>query len=842
MPQVKEDEPGFLEDNGGVGAAAPPVPPSIDENLGVLVDEDDIVGKGGNAGGPGDKDGPPDAIVSGLLHYSFGSGPAAVNPFVIDVGSLNALGLTSNGAPVQFAWDGTTLTGFVDNDGTPGFSPGDLKVLVLEIPNPTVAGNDHPFTLTLLEPLDHAHDSGDGPAFENDIVLQIYFTITTNAGLTTSGSFPLTINDDSPVQTEATVSATVEEDDLNNGQSVGNNEDGSVGKTVATGSLTSLVSVGADEPGTFSLNTNFAGLTSQGLTSHGVALSYSVLGDTLTAKAGALTVFTLQVQANGDYTFTLVDQLDHAAGLGENNLPINLASVVTFTDFDGDAITLSGGFTVTVQDDIPVQTEATVSATVEEDDLNNGQSVGNNEDGSVGKTVATGSLTSLVSVGADEPGTFSLNTNFAGLTSQGLTSHGVALSYSVLGDTLTAKAGALTVFTLQVQANGDYTFTLVDQLDHAAGLGENNLPINLASVVTFTDFDGDAITLSGGFTVTVQDDIPVQTEATVSATVEEDDLNNGQSVGNNEDGSVGKTVATGSLTSLVSVGADEPGTFSLNTNFAGLTSQGLTSHGVALSYSVLGDTLTAKAGALTVFTLQVQANGDYTFTLVDQLDHAAGLGENNLPINLASVVTFTDFDGDAITLSGGFTVTVQDDIPVQTEATVSATVEEDDLNNGQSVGNNEDGSVGKTVATGSLTSLVSVGADEPGTFSLNTNFAGLTSQGLTSHGVALSYSVLGDTLTAKAGALTVFTLQVQANGDYTFTLVDQLDHAAGLGENNLPINLASVVTFTDFDGDAITLSGGFTVTVQDDIPVVNQVEVLTFDDVFFSDAGEAPNS
>ena len=198
VPIVKEDEPGFLEDDGGVGAAAPPVPPSIGENLGLLVDEDDIVGKGGNAGGPGDKDGPPDAIVSGLLHYSFGSGPAAVDPFVIDVGSLNALGLTSNGAPVQFAWDGTTLTGFVDNDGTPGFSPGDLKVLVLEIPNPTVAGNDHPFTLTLLEPLDHAHDSGDGTAFENDIVLQINFTVTTNAGLTTSGSFPLTINDDSP--------------------------------------------------------------------------------------------------------------------------------------------------------------------------------------------------------------------------------------------------------------------------------------------------------------------------------------------------------------------------------------------------------------------------------------------------------------------------------------------------------------------------------------------------------------------------------------------------------------------------------------------------------------------
>ena len=37
---------------------------------------------------------------------------------------------------------------------------------------------------------------------------------------------------------------TVEEDDLATAFSVGNNEDGSVGKSVATGSLTSLVAAG----------------------------------------------------------------------------------------------------------------------------------------------------------------------------------------------------------------------------------------------------------------------------------------------------------------------------------------------------------------------------------------------------------------------------------------------------------------------------------------------------------------------------------------------------------------------------------------------------------------------
>src|SRR5262249_24373442 len=261
--------------------------------------------------------------------------------------------------------------------------------------------------------------------------------------------------------TGQTVSGAVEEDDLNNAQSVGNNEDGSVGKTVATGSLTPLVTFGADQPGAFSLSTNTSGLPT--LTSGGAPVTYSVVGNTLTASAGGHTVFTLQVQSNGNYTFTLQDQLDHPAGNGENHLILDLTSAIAATDKDGDPATLSpSAFTIDVQDDVPVQSQATVSGAVEEDDLNNAQSVGNNEDGSVGKTVATGSVAGLVLLGADEPASFGLNTNTSGLPT--LTSGGVAVTYSVVGDTLTAKAGAHTVFTLQFHPDGTYTFTLQDQL------------------------------------------------------------------------------------------------------------------------------------------------------------------------------------------------------------------------------------------------------------------------------------------------------------------------------------------------------------------------------------------
>jgi T1SS-143 domain-containing protein len=124
-----------------------------------------------------------------------------------------------------------------------------------------------------------------------------------------------------------------------------------------------------------------------------------------------------------------------------------------------------------------------------------------------------------------------------------------------------------------------------------------------------------------------------------------------------------------------------------------------------------------------------------------------------------------------------------------------------------------------TVATGTLTSLVSVGADEDGTFSVSTDTSGLP-QNLTSKGDPIVYNVTGDTLTGlvdigpaglDAGDRVVFTLKVEADGNYTFTLLDQLDHSDGDDPDSelLAIDSSSIVQFTDFDEDVITLSGGF---------------------------------
>ena len=146
----------------------------------------------------------------------------------------------------------------------------------------------------------------------------------------------------------------------------------------ANGSLAGAVSIGADELGGFSLDSSAAAintLTTQNLTSNGVALTYTVSGSTLTAMAGATEVFTLSLSGtnNSSYTFTLKSHLDHptldlvAGDNTENQMSINFGGLVKVTDRDGDSVNLpAGNFSIRVQDDIPVAANITksIAATV----------------------------------------------------------------------------------------------------------------------------------------------------------------------------------------------------------------------------------------------------------------------------------------------------------------------------------------------------------------------------------------------------------------------------------------------------------------------------------------------
>ncbi len=187
------------------------------------------------------------------------------------------------------------------------------------------------------------------------------------------------------------------------------------------------------------------GLTSQGghvfIVSDGTTLhGYVESGNGSGFTAGDREIFTLTVDSNGSYTFTLKDQIDHpsldnAAGdNSENSLAVtlDLSAFIVATDGDGDFVNLaSGTFKVDVQDDIPVLTGGTVSVVVDEDDINtpwshgtspsDGSGDGSLTEGSTGAAIVTGTLAGLVSTGADEPGTFAFSSDaIAKLTALGL--------------------------------------------------------------------------------------------------------------------------------------------------------------------------------------------------------------------------------------------------------------------------------------------------------------------------------------------------------------------------------------------------------------------------------------
>ena len=110
------------------------------------------------------------------------------------------------------------------------------------------------------------------------------------------------------------------------------------------------------------------------------------------------------------------------------------------TDADGDTVTATGTVSVVVDDDTPAAVAGTSTGTVDEDGLLDGIAGGIDDVGRRRRLVATGSVTGLFQSGADVPLSYGFNTG--GTLPAGLTSGGVALSYIITADLITATAGA----------------------------------------------------------------------------------------------------------------------------------------------------------------------------------------------------------------------------------------------------------------------------------------------------------------------------------------------------------------------------------------------------------------
>ncbi|NNB18251.1 beta strand repeat-containing protein [Pseudomonas fragi] len=580
--------------------------------------------------------------------------------------------------------------------------------------------------------------------------------------------------------------------------------------------------------------------------------------------------FSLQYTVDGTHNRVVIEN----SGTGNSTFDIggfHLPNVV--------AVPQEVGSQLNFEDDGPAAAGLPVTALVDEDSLAGGIDGGVGDAGLLVPASASGTVATVFTSGTDAPASYSLSNDTSGVqvfdsaaTAVALASKGETVKYDVIGNTLWGYVGAAAeyvaatdraVFKLELTntSDGSYTFTLLDQLDHPDTVGgdnsENELLLQLGSVLKVTDKDGDSVTATAQkLVITVDDDTPIATLNQLTGTVDEDGVVEGAANAGPGDGIAGGTgdvageivLASGNISTLFQSGADEALNYSLTTN--GLAALGLKSAGVIVTYAVAFDAisstwlLTASAGAgNTVFTFSLHATtGAYAFTLVDQLDHATGLNENNLTIALGTAINATDFDGDTVTAAAnGLVITVNDDTPIATINQLTGTVDEDGVVEGAANAGPGDGIAGGTgdvageivLASGNVSTLFQSGADEALNYSLTTT--GMAALGLTSGGVAVTYAVGFDAgsstwlLTASAGAgNTVFTFSLHAaTGAYAFTLVDQLDHAAGLNENDLSIALGTTINATDFDGDSVTAAAnGLVITVDDDTPIAS-INLLT---------------
>ncbi|WP_348641936.1 DUF5801 repeats-in-toxin domain-containing protein [Mesorhizobium sp. B2-6-1] len=818
------------------------------------VDEDGLAGHNPDAGRPGETGAIGlSATVTGAAGaltalVGFGAdGPGAQAFHLASTAVPADSGLTSQGAHVLIVSDGSTLHGYAEAGNGAGFSAGDREIFQLTV------GANGSYVFTLKDQIDHpALDGQAGDNGENQLTspidLSSYIVATDGDGDSIplgAGTFLIQVLDDIPVQTSATVSGNVGEDALllanSNGHSVGNPDGDGLG-TVATGSLSSLVSAGADEPGSFSLIQNPAGLPAA--TSKGEAIVYHVDGTVLTGyvesgtpglDAGDRKVFTLDVQPNGTYTFTLLDQIDHLPNSPANDdnqkLVLDFTHALQFTDADGDTIAITGETTTTTATTgLSLHSGHYGTYTVGgvtfdgltfkgalAHDFNNG--AGSDSFNVSGQGVGIGDNHIHDNEGFifSRPGTdavsFTINGNGSGTISWE--------AYNGAGVPVSGSSG-FQIGTMTVPANGSVvTIDPAGTFDHL--------------VIRFDLDSGDKIraenflytsttTTSGGvFTIGIEDDIPVALNGSATLPTVYEDTLTGLSSGNSEGGSQPTSVTFGAsaFVPLLSIGADDDATFSFNVEKNG-TQAGVSSGGSAVHFVVGVDAVDGVAAdGRTVFTIADNNNGTFTLTLLDHLDHSLNSGDSGtMAIDIGSLFKATDFDGDSVNLAGTLNIVVENDRPViaAAEATVAESTAAGSTN-----------AFNAASATGSLG--ISWGADDANpnsgihdrSVAFNPALAGVQA-GLTSNGDAITYTlssndtVLTATATHNSVIRTIFTVSIndQTNGNYSFNLEDNIDHPAGADHNDKALSFG--FNATDSDGDST--SSAFTVHVTDDIPVV----------------------
>ncbi|AUZ74603.1 DUF5801 repeats-in-toxin domain-containing protein [Aeromonas sp. ASNIH4] len=766
-----------------------------------------------------------------------GAGTTTVSGYSLSVTDSNS-GLTSNGLAITLTKVGSDIVGST----TAG-----------EVFRISVASNGT-VTLTQSAELDHLPEDVDNSNDNNlislangKVLLSATVTVVDGDNDTATGTVSadlggnISFEDDVP---SVTINAVVDGGitlTTQDAQTIGSASDTATGSFAAAFLAAAVPSYGADGAGTTTVSGYSLSVTdsNSGLTSNGLAITLTKVGSDIVGSTTAGEVFRISVASNGTVTQTQSAELDHLPEDVDNSNDNNLISLAngkvllsaTVTVVDGDNDTATGtvsadlGGNIRFEDDVPTAKDNSV--VIPEAGLppfnlvmvidTSGSmlwQIGTSTNGSqnrleLAKDALNHMIDSYVALGV--PLVFTVIDFASGAVLIPQTSDPDVAKASISG--LPTDGGGTNYNAPLVLAQNQLTADLANPalagyetkvyfLSDGAP-NEGNVPAGWTSFVNSNNVEVYAVGLnvSGNATAIAQlglvedhgDAVTLvnniyDLDATLQATVPPPATGN---VITDVDASAG----------VDSAGADTPVTvlqvsFTVS-NPAAYVGVADSVNGNVVTFLVQGGTtgpITTPLGG----HLTVNADGSYSYT-----------PPNDVAVDTQETFTYTIVDADGDTSSALLKILVLDTTPI------TASVFEDGLPAGLP-GNNPT----LTTVAGSLAHMVvdSIGVN----FGVGST-AGLPA--LTSGGVAITYSIIHgvgvDTLVAVAGSKPIFTLAVEADGDYTFTLQGPIDHALADG-NDLELkalNLSSAITAHE-GVDNVTLVRDFIVQVEDDVPVV----------------------
>ncbi|THV09367.1 hypothetical protein E9677_25070, partial [Rhizobium rhizophilum] len=416
--------------------------------------------------------------------------------------------------------------------------------------------------------------------------LSLGFTVTDGDGDGAAGYLKIQVNDDAPVATTAVISQSASE------------------LASASGSLSTLVSFGADGIGKYAVELDDLSPSLKSLKSNGATLEFAIGAGAeanmliATSSVTGDRVFTFKVDPQtGEYAFTQLGPIDHAT-----QVPLNAGDSIVVDLVNGSRFQYVGDLAENQSDIIRLSNSgnATVHWGVDTDD-----------DDYADYTLAI-----------DAGKTVYLNVgNLPNNTKVYLLDAGNGPSQTVVNP-------------------GHGTFT---------GVPVGSLTLDLSSAVTVTDGDGDQLALSGQLNITVSDSQPSFAPGAAGAV--------------SEDGSL---IASG--TTGVIWGADNGDKKSLALVSSVLVKDQtgaavvLKSNAEVVNIALVGAVLVGYTGndpanaANGVFTVSVnKSTGGYNFELLQPLDHSSPTG-NSQYLDLSFDVLAKDSDND--TAIGSITVRV----------------------------------------------------------------------------------------------------------------------------------------------------------------------------------------